>query len=222
MTTDRSDSHCYVLRAGTPASVVTDLAAERGWVLVSDEPPSFNRAAIKRWRPSEEADADQVELISDHMSGCHTLTAPEPVRWIAEALPVWTAGELLDQARSDEDPLVRMRALRALQYFQIAAALRSAPDSPLDPDEPHLRLIADDERYLDVFRQGLDDPVPGVRRAAVDGLCRTFYPGAQPILRAYRDRLAEQGEPSDQLETIDWYLEKGLHRIRAKSGDDDA
>jgi len=218
VTTDRSDSHCYVLRPGTPVSAVMDVAAEEGWVLVADQPRSYSRSATKRWHLTESADADEVELIDDHMSGCRTITAPEPIRKrITEILPLWTADELFEQARSAEDPLVRMRALRALQYFQIAAALRVAPDSPLDPDEPHLRLIADDDRYLAAFRSGLDDPAPGVRRAAVDGLCRTFYPGARAILREYRDRLDDE---SDQAKSIDWQFEQGPHRIRAESANE--
>jgi hypothetical protein len=220
-TSELSDSHCYVLHPGTPASAVSDLAARLGWELVADEPRGFSRSAVRRWRVTDGADAgagvDEVQLTDDHTAGYRTIAAPDPIRnRIAESLPVWNADDLFEQARSAEDPLVRMRALRALQYFQIIAAMHAAPRAPLDPDEPHLRLIADDERYLDAFRRGLEDPVPGVRRAAVDGLCRTFYPGAQAILREYRDRLP------DHTETIDWHLEQGTHRVRAEPSGEEA
>lgn len=219
-TSELSDSHCYVLRPGTPASAVSDLATWQGWELVADVPRSYNTAAVRQWRVTGGTDTgagvDEVDLIDDHIAGYRAITAPDPIRdQIAESLPLWNADDLFEQARSAEDPLVRMRAQRALQYFQIVAAMHAAPRSPLDPDEPHLRLIADDERYLAAFRLGLEDPVPGVRRAALDALCRTFYPGAQAILREYRDRLP------DHTETIDWYLEKGTHRIRAKPDGED-
>ncbi|GAA3765438.1 hypothetical protein GCM10022225_59500 [Plantactinospora mayteni] len=215
-TSELSDSHCYVLRPGTPASAVSDLAVGQGWELVADQPRGYDRVAIRRWRVTggteTGAGVDEMELIDDHIAGYRAVTAPDLIRdRIAGSLPLWSADDLFTQAQSAADPLVRMRALRALQYFQIVAAMQAAPQAPLDPDDPDLRLIADDERYLAAFRRGLEDPVPGVRRAALDGLCRTFYPGAQAILREYRDRLP------DHTETIDWYLEKGTHRIRAKA-----
>lgn len=204
---------CHVLRPGTPASAVTDLAAREGWELVSDAPRSNNRSAVRRWRVGGEADADaaEVELLDDHVAGYRLITVSESVSGlVAEALPGWGTEELFAQAQSADDPLTRMRALRALQYVQIVAAMNAAPQSPLDPDDPELRLITDDERFLTAFRGGLTDPVPGVRRAAVDGLGRTFYPGAQAILREHRDQLP------DHAETIDWFLENGTFRIRAK------
>lgn len=207
---------CHLLRPGIPASAVSDLAARQGWELVADQPRSHNRSAVRRWRvgEAEAPEPAEVEVIEDHVAGCRIVTAAASVYdLVAAALPGWDVAELVTQAGSADDPSTRMRALRALQYAQIVAAMSVAPQSPLDPEDPTVRLIADDERFLAAFRHGLDDPVPGVRRAAVDGLGRTFYPGGQAILREHRDRLP------DHAETIDWYLERGTFRIQAKNSE---
>jgi len=212
MGTELADSNYFVLHPDTSASAVVDLAARQGWELTADEPCGHDKASVRRWRVTG-SDSD-VELMVNHVGGHRTIVAPDAIRdRIVECLPLWNVDDLFEQARSAVDPLVRMRALRALQFFQIAAAMHAAPRSPLDPEKPHLRLIADDERYLAAFRRGLEDPVRGVQRAALAGLCLSFYPGAQAILREYRDRLP------DHIETIDWYLEKGTYRIQAKPED---
>lgn len=196
------DPHSWVLRPGTPVAAFTTLARAEGWTRVSDAPRAHNGSAYQVWRGEE----GTVELVIDHVHGLRVLASVPYGPLLREKLPLIDVDELFAEAAAD-DPLSRMRALSALLHMQINAAMTAAPTFPVDPDSPEHRLVEDDTRFLDAFATGLADPEPGVRRAAVEGLTASLYPGAFPILRAWRDRLPElHGK-------IDWAFERGRTRI---------
>lgn len=198
------DPHSWVLRPGTPVAAFTGLARDEGWTLVNDVPRAHNASAYQVWRGEE----GTVELVLDHVHGLRVLASVPYGPLLREKLPLIGVDELFAGATAD-GPLPRMQALYALLHMQINAAMTAAPTFPLDPESPEHRLVEDDTRFLDAFTTGLADPEPGVRRAAVEGLTASLYPGAFPILREWRDRLPElHGK-------IDWALKRGRTRITA-------
>lgn len=198
------DPHSWVLRPGTPVAAFTALARAEGWTLTSDAPRAHNATAYQVWSGEE----GTVELVLDHVHGLRVLASVPYGPVLREKLPLIDVDELFADAAADE-PLQRIRALYALLHMQINAAMNAAPTFPIDPESPEHRLIEDDTRFLDAFTTALTDPEPGVRRAAVEGLTASLYPGALPILREWRDRLPElQGK-------IDWAFNRGPTRITA-------
>ena len=198
----------FVLRPGTPSAAVHDMAIRDGWRLVAHQPRGRTRAASHQW---EVADG-RVNLIEDHESGYRLVTVYNSRTLsdrLAAQLPLLEEQTVLDQAYPAEDPLTRMRLLRVLYYFQIAAALRAGRAAPVDPDDPEHKKIDDDARYLDLFAGALADPEPGIRRAAIDALGHSMFPGARTVLRDHRDQL------EDHTEVIDFYLDEPPVRILA-------
>jgi len=117
--------------------------------------------------------------------------------------------DLFEQARSAEDPLVRMRAYGP-PVLQVSAALRARIAVASRPGQAASAVDRRaNERYLAAFHRGLEDSRAGRTARRGRRPLPHLLPGAQPILREYRDRLP------DHTETIDRFLEKGTYRIRA-------
>lgn len=198
------DPHSWVLRPGTPVAAFTALARAEGWRLTGDAPRAHNATAYQVWKGEE----GTVELVLDHVHGLRVLASVPYGPLLCEKLPLIGVDELFADAAADE-PLRRIQALYGLLHMQVNAVMAAAPTLPLDPESPEHRLVEDDAHFLDAFATGLADPEPGVRRAAVEGLTASFYPGAFPILREWRDRLPElHGK-------IDWAFKRGPARISA-------
>ena len=196
------DPHSWVLRPGTPAAAFGALARAEGWTLLRDAPRAHNAPAFQTWR----GDDGTVDLILDHVHGLRVIASEAYGPLLTGRLDLIGVDELLAEAAAAE-PLRRMRALHGLLHLQVNAVMAAAPNLPPDPESPEHRLVEDDPRFLDAFTAGLADEEPGVRRAAVEGLTASLYPGTLPILREWRERL-----PGLEAR-IDWALERGRDRV---------
>ncbi|GAA3930134.1 hypothetical protein GCM10023085_09350 [Actinomadura viridis] len=184
------------LPAGTSSASVFAHAAGAGWVLENDMPRTVTGPRCWTWRAPE----GQASLVEDHRTGLrHVEAQPAPFaeRLVAE-LRLERGPELVERARTAADPLERMRALQALDFQQHSAAMVAAETAPEDPDSPGHALLPDTAPHLEAFERGLDDPVPGVRRAAVGGLAYSVWPGSREILRRRRGDLPAFAELIDQ------------------------
>ncbi len=201
MAVEVTEEDSFLLPPGTPSAAVHDLAAREGWRLVAHEPRGRMAPARHEWK----ADDGLVGFIEDQESGhriVHIYNSPALRDRLATRLALLDEQTVLDQTRAAEDPLTRMRLLRVVAYLQLTAALRAGRAAPVDPDDPEHKRIDDDARYLELFASAIADPEPGVRRAAIDALGRSMYPGARAVLRDHRDRL------TGHAEVIDFYLEQ--------------
>ncbi|WP_158088884.1 hypothetical protein [Thermoactinospora rubra] len=106
--------------------------------------------------------------------------------------------DLFETTRAATEPLEKMRAVRALAFLQHSAALSAAQTAPEDPDHPGCALLQDDVRYLEAFERALLDPVAGVRRAGLDALRHSLWPGARDIVRRHYDSLPQFADLIDE------------------------
>jgi hypothetical protein len=203
-----TEEDAFLLRPSTPSAAVHHLAARDGWCLVTHGPRTRASGARHEWKVGD----GSVNLVEDHESGHRIVSvcnSPALREQLAAQLPLLDEQTVLDQTRTTDDPTTRIRLLRVLKYLQLGAALRAGRTAPADPEDPEYKKIDDDVRYLDLFASALADPEPGIRRAAIDALGRSLFPGARAILRDHRDRLP------DHTEVIDFYLEQPPVRISA-------
>ncbi len=215
MAVDVIEEDVFLLRPDATSAAVHELAAREGWRLVAQTPRSRAVPASHQWK----VDDGSVNLTEDHESGyriVYVWDSPGLGGRLAGLLPLLDEQTVLDQTRAAEDPITRARLLRALVHFQVGAALRSGRAAPVDPDDPEHKLIPDDPRYLELFAAALGDPEPGIRRAAIDALGNSMFPGARAILRDRRDQLA------DHTEVIDFFLGQPPLRIAATKARSDS
>lgn len=191
------------LRPDVASGVVLSLATKQSWRLVEDAPRGHSSGRCRTWL----VDDSQVDLLEQHHTGGRYVTVTGQRSLLDQLIglvPLADDTELLDQATAADSPLTRIWALNALAYLQIGVALNTAHPDP--NDTAHL-AFPNNQRYLATFQRLLDDPSPGVRRAAVRALGGSQWPGARAVLQRHREQSPEL------TANIDHYLARAPLRI---------